>query len=99
ATGGGEGGTEVLLAAPAVRAGAVRGEDPGHPHPVADGEPDGARAQRLDPADHLMAGNHGQAGGRRAPLDLVELGVADAASADADEQLPGTGDGFGTAGQ
>ncbi len=34
-----------------------------------------------------------QPGRRRSPLDLVDLGVADAASGDAEEDFPFTGDG------
>ena len=49
---------EVLLAAAAESAAAVGAAEPGDPDPVADGEPFGAGAERVDHADHLVPGGH-----------------------------------------
>lgn len=92
AAGGGEPGTQVLAPGAAVLAPAAGRKDPGDADPVALANAAGAGSQRVDPSHRLMAEDDRQAGRRRAPFDLVELGVADAASRDANADLPFAGD-------
>ena len=78
---------EVLLAPAAEGAVPARGEDPGDADPIA--EPEGARprAQRRDPPDDLMAQDDRQARRGHPALDLVQLGMADAAGLHVDQHL------------
>src|SRR5581483_3893350 len=79
-------GAQVLLAAPAVAAMSAARIDPADAYSVAFAESPRAVRSR-DTADDLMTEHHGQPRRRRAPFDLVELGVADAACGDFDEQF------------
>ena len=90
---------EVLFAPPAEFAGPARREDPGDADPVAEPEAARPRAQGLDPPDDLMAEDDRQARRRRPPLDLVQLGVADAAGVYLDQQLALGRDRIGKIGQ
>ena len=74
-------GAQVLVCRPG------RSVDPTDAHPVADSELPDARADAGHVADHLVPEDDRQARRRRAPFDLVELRVTDAARRDADEDL------------
>ncbi len=78
--GGDERRAEVLPAAAAEVAGAAGVEDPGDAHP---------RAAPGHGAHHLMARNHRKPGRRRAPLDLIEFGVAHPAHLHLHQQFAG----------
>ena len=86
--GGHEVGTEILPPGAAVAAAAAGGVDPGDAHPCAPPQVLDALARLLHPPHDLMAGDDRQAGRRRAPLDLVELGVAHAAHRHPHQHLP-----------
>ena len=78
---------EVFLAPAAEAAFPACGEDPGDADPVAEPEAAGPRTNGRDPPDDLMAQDDRQPRRRRPSLDLVELGVADAAGVHLDQQL------------
>src|SRR5262249_21742293 len=82
---------EVLLAAPAVLAGAVRAVQPRHTDPVADRSARAARPERVDASDDLVAGGDRQVGQLEVALDDVEIGAAAPARRDGGAHLPGTG--------
>ena len=65
------------------------------PDAVADPEDSRPFPERLDASDDLVAKDDRQSRRRRPPLDLVELGVADSAGTDPDEQLAAAGDWIG----
>jgi hypothetical protein len=73
----------ALGAGPAVAAGGDEAED----HPVAGGEPGDARADLLDDPRALVPADHRQRNGQVAG-DHVLVGMAQAAAADGDEDLP-----------
>src|SRR5207245_5363640 len=79
---------EVLLAPAAEGTPAACPVKPGDPYPRPADVLRGARPPSLDHADDLMTGDERQARERNLPLDNVQIGVTDAAGADADEDLP-----------
>jgi hypothetical protein len=85
------GAAQVLVAAPAVGAGAAGEAQPGDPHALADREPRAARAERLDGAHHLVAGHERQPARRQVALDDVQIGAAHAAGRDPHAHLAGAG--------
>jgi len=78
---------QVLSAAAAVGAGAAGGMNPGDAGPVVEGEFLHLAADRDHPADDLMPRNQGQMGGRRPPLDFIDLSVADPAYGNREQKL------------
>ena len=97
--GGAEIGAEVLVAGSRQTRSAAGGMDPGHPDPLARRQAARPLAAGRHPADHLVAEDDRQARRGRPPLDLVQLGVADAAGGHADEDLSGAGNGLGQLGR
>ncbi len=87
AAGGAKVRAEVLIAGEASRAQAAGRIDPGDAHPIAGPEAVDAAAGGHDPADHLMAQDDRQSRRWGAALDLVQLGVADAADRDLQQQF------------
>ena len=79
--GGTKGGADILVRI------AGRVMDPADAHTVALAKPRGADPKPIDMAHHLVPRHHGQHWGGGAPLDLVKLGVADAAGCDLQAHL------------
>ncbi len=61
---------------------------PANPHPGPDYEPPGAGAQGCDRADDLMARNDRITNVRQLAVQHVQIGAADAAGRNADQNLP-----------
>ncbi len=80
---------EVLRAAAAECARAVGPGQPGHADPVTDGEPVGALAKGVDPADDLMPGRSAGPVRREVALGQVQVRPADPAAADPDPHFAG----------
>ncbi len=64
---------------------------PGNADPLADGEILDPGAEPLDQADHLVAGNDRQPRIGQLAVDDVQIGAADAAGFDANQQPPRPG--------
>src|SRR5207342_3342072 len=88
---------EVLPAVPAVLAGAVGPGQPGGANPVTGGEPGRSRAARPGRpgrhhlADDLVARGDTGCTRRQVTFGQVQVGAADAAGPDPDQQLTGAG--------
>ena len=78
---------EVFLTAAAIGAGAVGDSRATARRPARRDEARHARAERVDPADDLMAGNERQLRARQFAVDHVQVGAADAAGRDAHPDL------------
>src|SRR5262245_24568748 len=83
--------TKILFALAAVFAHAVSLMEPGNAHAVVDLESRHAFSDLRDAPDDLMAGNDGQNLWRQFALDDVQVGAADAADADFDQDLTRAG--------
>ena len=81
---------EILAALAAIGAMAAGPAEPGNADPVADAEALRALAQRRDPADDLVAG-HDRQRALKVAVDDMEIGPADAAGGDLDQQLARAG--------
>src|SRR6185437_12009593 len=79
---------EVLPSGAAEPARAVGAGQPGHADPVADREPGGTRPDRLDLADHLVAGGDVRPLRLEVAFGQVQVRAADAAAEHPDQQLP-----------
>ena len=82
---------EVLLAGPAEAAVAAGPAEPGHAHASPFLEILDTVAPGRDPADHLVARHQGQLGLGEFAVDHVQIGAADPAGGNPDEQLAGAG--------
>ena len=78
---------EILAAVVAIEAMPAGVREPGNADPLADREAFDAGAEPLDEADDLVAGNDRQPLVRQLAVDDVQIGAADAAGLDADQQL------------
>ncbi len=86
---------EIFAPAPAIGAGSVGVAEPGDADPRAELEVD-AFARRLDPADDLVPRHDRQFGIGQFAIDDMQVGAADAAGFDANENLPRSWLGIGT---
>ena len=78
---------KILAALVAIEAMAAGVRQPGNADPLADGEILDPGAEPLDQADHLVAGNDRQPRIGQLAVDDVQIGAADAAGFDANQQL------------
>ena len=90
---GGE--AEVLFSAQAEAAGAAGPAEPGHPDPVAGGEPRGAGPARHYFADDLVARNDAGAPRGEVTLGQMQVRAAHSAGPDPHQHLPGARPGIG----
>jgi hypothetical protein len=87
AAGGHKARAKILFTALAILAMAAGGENPRHADTVADPEAFRVYPERFHATYYLMAGDHRQTWRRGPAFDLVQLGMADAANADANQEL------------
>ena len=80
---------QVLPAAPAIGAGAVRPSQPGHTHPVADRRSGDFRARLVHHSHYLMAHDQRPLVRRKLPIDDMKVGAAHAARQDLHPHLAG----------
>ena len=82
---------QVLTSGETVAANTARVAQPGHSHPVADGKALHARAQLGHGADNFVPGDERQFGLRELAVNDVQIGTADTAGVDAEQQLTASG--------
>lgn len=82
---------EVLRPAPAVDTGTVRATQPGHTHPVTEGETAHGRSGPGHHAHHLVPGRHPGPVHRQIPLGDMQIGPAHPARAHTHEEFVGAG--------